>query len=265
MEPTASTGPTADAAAWHAVDAVEARLFAAANPQRAEGEARYLKSVLADPDRIHLGVSVPACRAILRSEFRAVEPLGRDQLMAVVEHWWSSEIFEFKRVATEAAVRNWAAFHPTDISLIEAWMRTARTWALIDEWAPRVVGPLLERDTLAVGPVVDRWATDGDFWIRRSAILSMLLGFRRGEGDWDRFSRIVDPLLNDPEFFIRKAIGWVLREAGSSPKAGGRSQETAVRWIETRAQRLSGLSFREATRKLPEPIRVHLQAARTDG
>jgi 3-methyladenine DNA glycosylase AlkD len=256
--------PDRSTALGRAVDQVETALLSAADPVRAEGESAYLKSAAADADRIHLGVSVPACRAILRSAVKPLEPLSREELLPIVERWWDSDLFEYKRVATELAVRNQAAFAVEDMSLIEAWLRTARTWALIDEWAPRVVGPLAERDRSAER-VVDRWAVDDDFWIRRCALLSLLLGFREGRGDWERFTRYAEPLLADTEFFVRKAIGWVLREAGSSPRASEQDQADTIAWIEPRAVEMSGLTFRESTRKLPDPVREHLHRVRTLG
>ena len=63
-----------------------------------------------------------------------------------------------------------------------------------------------------LGVVLDRWAIDDDFWIRRSALLALLGGLRGGEGDFARFARYADAMLADKQFFVQKAIGWVLRE-----------------------------------------------------
>ena len=60
---------------------------------------------------------------------------------------------------------------------------------------------------------MDRWATDGDFWVRRSSLLAELRPIRAG-APLDRFLARADPMLGEREFFIRKVIGWVLREAG---------------------------------------------------
>ena len=63
-----------------------------------------------------------------------------------------------------------------------------------------------------LGSVLDRWARDDNFWIRRSAMFALLKPSRRGEGDFERFAGYADAMLEEKEFFIRKAIGWVLRE-----------------------------------------------------
>ena len=89
------------------------------------------------------------------------------------------------------------------------------------------MGPLVERYPELTG-VLDRWAADPDFWIRRSALLSLLLPLRRGAGDFERFSRYADQMLDEREFFIRKAIGWVLRETAKQRPA------LVAAWLEPR-------------------------------
>jgi 3-methyladenine DNA glycosylase AlkD len=65
-----------------------------------------------------------------------------------------------------------------------------------------------------------------------------------GGGDWDRFSRYADALLDEREFFIRKAIGWVLRATSR------RRPDLVYAWILPRAERASGVTLREAIKYL---------------
>jgi 3-methyladenine DNA glycosylase AlkD len=106
-----------------------------------------------------------------------------------------------------------------------------------------VVGPLLERYS-ALTRSIDRWSRDEDFWIRRSALLALLRPLRRGEGDFRRFGVYADRMLEEREFFIRKAIGWVLRETGK------RRPGMVYRWLLPRVPRASGVTLREAVRYL---------------
>ena len=96
---------------------------------------------------------------------------------------------------------------------------------------------------------------DEDFWIRRSALLALLVPLRRGGGDPDRFFRYADRLLAEREFFVRKAIGWVLREAGKR-----RPAEVAA-WLGPRTHRASGVTMREAVKYLSEADRAALLTA----
>jgi 3-methyladenine DNA glycosylase AlkD len=118
-----------------------------------------------------------------------------------------------------------------------------------------VAGPLAERHA-EVGVVLDRWAGDHDFWLRRAALLALLGSLRRGEGDFERFARYADAMLEDKEFFVRKAIGWVLRE--TARKRPG----LVCTWLLPRAARASGVTIREAIKPLSEQQRAAVLAAR---
>ena len=96
---------------------------------------------------------------------------------------------------------------------------------------------------------------DEDFWIRRSALLALLVPLRRGGGDPDRFFRYADRLLAEREFFVRKAIGWVLRDMGH------RRPRLVSEWLEPRARRASGVTMREAVKHLDPTDRDRLMAA----
>ncbi|GGW13100.1 hypothetical protein GCM10018980_76250 [Streptomyces capoamus] len=102
------------------------------------------------------------------------------------------------------------------------------------------------------GTVLDRWAIDQDFWLRRSALLALLPGIRADAADLKRLSRYADAMLEEPEFFIRKAIGWVLRETIRS------DHQFVTTWLESRIDRISGLTLREAVRRLHDTDRTRL-------
>ena len=114
---------------------------------------------------------------------------------------------------------------------------------------------MAERDP-DFGPVLDRWAVDEDFWIRRAAMLALLVPLRRGGGDFDRFSRYADSMLEEREFFIRKAIGWVLRDTAK------RRPDLVFDWLLPRASRASVVTIREALKPLSEDQRRAILAAR---
>jgi 3-methyladenine DNA glycosylase AlkD len=141
-----------------------------------------------------------------------------------------------------------------DAVLVEQMLRTSRTWALVDGLAEHVMGGLTERCP-ELTATLDRWACADDFWLRRSALLALLRPLRRGAGDFERFSRYADQMLGEQEFFIRKAIGWVLRETAK------RRPELVAAWLAPRAHRASGVTMREAVKPLPADVRERLLAA----
>ncbi len=143
----------------------------------------------------------------------------------------------------------------SDFRLLEQLIRESHTWALVDWLAIPVAGPLVERFP-ALNRTLDRWSRDGDFWVRRSAMLALLLPRRRGDGDFDRFGRYADRMLEEPEFFIRKAIGWVLRETSK------KRPRLVFGWLMPRAIHASGVTVREAVKYLTQVQRDRVLAAR---
>ncbi|HSO68997.1 MAG TPA: DNA alkylation repair protein [Arachnia sp.] len=224
-------------------------LRARAVPERAAGEKAYLTSRLE-----HYGASVPATRAAVR-EALAGEKLEHDALVELVEALWVEPVHERRAAAVEVLDIHRAVLGAPDAGLLERLLRESRTWALVDSLAGSVVGPVSDDDP-AWGPVLDRWASDPDFWIRRSALLAHLIPLRTGGGDWARFARYADEMLEEKEFFIRKAIGWVLRDTAR------RRPDLVFDWLLPRAARASGVTIREAVKYLAPEQRETVLAAR---
>jgi 3-methyladenine DNA glycosylase AlkD len=115
-------------------------------------------------------------------------------------------------------------------------------WDFVDDIAIRLVGMVLLDDRERMHPKLDRWIDDPNMWIRRTAILSQIK--HRDRTDQDQLFGYCLKRADEKEFFIRKAIGWALREyAKTEPDA---VREFAL----NHRDQLSGLSFREATKHL---------------
>jgi 3-methyladenine DNA glycosylase AlkD len=143
-----------------------------------------------------------------------------------------------------------------DLAVVEELIRDSKTWALVDPLAVDVAGPILLSDP-AAGATIERWAHDPDLWVRRSALLAHLKGLRAG-GELEPFGGYADEMLEEKEFFIRKAIGWVLREAGK------RQPQDVAAWLGPRTHRASGVTMREAVKYLSDEDRTRLMAAYRD-
>ena len=229
-----------------AYDALRAALEAEANPDRAEHERRYLKSELR-----HLGVAVPRIRSAALAVCRATS-LDHDGVVALAERLWREPVHELRMAAVEVLTDGVDRLGPADLPLLERLIRESRTWALSDGLSASVVGPLVEAagtDDPVVDATLDRWAVDDDFWVRRAALLSQLVALRQGRGDFARFGRYADTMLAEKEFFVRKAIGWVLRDTSR------KRPEMVAEWVAPRVGRMSGLTLREAVKHLPPELR----------
>ena len=236
----------ADAAALK----VDGRLRPLGTRERAEQEKRYLKS-----DLEFIGVTVPDLRRAVKAAVKGYPGLDRQAAVAWAAALWRAPVFERRAAAVEILRMAGQQLRASDLAAVETLIRDARTWALVDSLAGDVAGGIALRDPSS-WPRIDAWAADDDFWVRRSALLALLPGIRAGQPDLDRFERYAAPMLTEKEFFIRKAIGWVLREISK------REPRWVATWTARHATVISGVTFREAIRRLPPDEAARLRALR---
>jgi 3-methyladenine DNA glycosylase AlkD len=230
-------------------DRLEASIASLGTPERAIQEKRYLKSELD-----FLGATVWQIRVAVKAAEGGIGDLDHDRLLALADALWSTPVHERRMAAVFLLAHRSALLGVDDLPIIERLLRDSRTWALVDALAVDVVGAILAADVPGATIVLDRWAADADFWIRRSALLAWLRPLRAG-GQLDRFLSYADAMLDEKEFFIRKAIGWVLREVGK------RRPDKVADWLAPRTHRSSGVTLREAVRYLPDNQAERLTAA----
>jgi 3-methyladenine DNA glycosylase AlkD len=235
------------------VKQLDGQLADLADPERATNEKRYLKS-----DMAHYGVRVPELHRIAR---KAGKGLNRPELLNTAEELWdlpSTPVFERRFLAADLLAARSDLLDADDADLLERMLRQSRTWALVDLIAPRVVGPLVDRDPDAWRSRLDAWRDDSDFWLRRASLLALSVPLRRGEGNFDWFAEYADALLEDKEFFVRKAIGWVLRDTAR------RRPDLIAAWVLPRAHRMNSVTIREAVKPLDAADRERILAAWKD-
>ena len=235
-------------AARAVADDLERDLRALGTLQRAEGEKRYLKS-----DLDFLGVSVWGIRKVMKAFAEQHRDLPRDEVAALIEALWARPVFERRMIAAMLLEEYVAVLEPSDLELIERLIRESKTWALVDVLSGDVVGEIILRNP-KVAARLDAWAKDDDFWVRRSALLAQLLPLKHG-ASFRRFASYADAMLDEKEFFIRKAIGWVLRETAK------RRPDEVYEWLAPRAHRASGVTMREAVKYLDDVRKDALMSA----
>ena len=235
-------------AACAVADHLERDLRALGTPERAEGEKRYLKS-----DLDFLGVSVWGIRKVMKAFAEQHRDLPRDDVVALIEALWAKPVFERRMMAAMLLEEYVAVLEPSDLELIERLIRESKTWALVDVLSGDVVGEIILRNPKFAARL-DAWAKDDDFWVRRSALLAQLLPLKDG-ASFRRFASYADAMLDEKEFFIRKAIGWVLRETAK------RRPDEVYEWLAPRAHRSSGVTIREAVKYLDDVRKNALMSA----
>lgn len=228
------------------IEEIRRALHAAGDPERAVGQQRYMRSALP----FH-GVPLQQVRrivaAVLREPGRA--PTDRDEWEAVVRNLWDHATHREERYAALALTaarqaRDWQ--DPEAVGLYEHLVRTGAWWDYVDEIASRRIGPILRIHPSTETVRMRAWATGDDLWIRRTAILCQL---RAGAGtDLLLLGHAIDHNVEGTafgsQFFIRKAIGWALRQHA-------RVDPDWVReFIASRRDVLAPLSVREAVKHL---------------
>ena len=217
----------------HLVARVRADLRAAADPARAAGQQAYMKSAMP-----FLGVRVPATRRVAMGAAAGMTDAASLRASAL-ELWDGAGHREERYAAMALLAMRPLRGDPALVPVVEHMVRTGQWWDYTDELAHRLAD-LHDAHPAETAAIVRTWARDDDLWIRRVAILSQL-----GRGvrlDPILLSDVIDPNRDDDQFFIRKAIGWSLREyARVEPE-----------WVRAYvdAHPLSPLSRREALKRL---------------
>jgi 3-methyladenine DNA glycosylase AlkD len=217
-------------------------------PVRALSEKAYLKSEL----QFH-GVSQPDVRATAALVCKQNPDLGRAQLLALADALYATYFHDLRSVAVALLERRRALLEPDDLGFLIDLVRRSPSWAHVDWVATKLVGTVVSRLPAAARRAhIRRWARDPDVWVRRTALLAQHDVLRAGGGDFPLFAAIAVPMLGDKEFWIRKAIGWVLREVSK------RRPELVFAFLRRHRQQLAGLTFREGSRQLPPRLRAQL-------
>ncbi len=139
-----------------------------------------------------------------------------------------------------ASAREWR--DPAFLDLCEHLAVTGAWWDLVDEAAIHLVGDVLRRHRLESTPRVRAWATAADVWLRRTSVICQLS--HGAETDLDLLQHVIENNAADPSFWLRKAIGWALRQYARTDPDWVRAE------IERLGERLSPLSVREAVKHL---------------
>jgi 3-methyladenine DNA glycosylase AlkD len=221
------------------VQAVRDRLAAIGDAGKAPGMQRYMKSEL--PFR---GVAAPERTALGKKLFAAHVLTDEADWRAAALTLWREATYREERYMAIALTgeRRYVAWQvPSVLPLYEEMVVTGAWWDYVDEIASRRVGPLLRGFTEELTPLMYSWATDTDLWKRRTSIICQLQ-FKEAT-DTKLLSTAIEANLDDRDFFIRKGIGWALRQFA-------RTEPGWVRAFVDSHPGLSPLSVREAVKHL---------------
>jgi 3-methyladenine DNA glycosylase AlkD len=215
---------------------LDAVLLPAADPVRAAAQAKYMRDQFP-----YLGLAAPALKKLERAALAGLPTPTEGELRAAALALWERDEREYQYVACSYLIRHVAVPGPGFLDVVRTLITTKSWWDTVDPLATRLTGDLVRRHPSLISEM-DAWAHDDDKWLVRTAILHQL---HYGEAtDTDRLFRYCREQAAHRDFFVRKAIGWALRQYA-------RTDSRAVRaFLDENRARLSGLSHREAAKHL---------------
>jgi 3-methyladenine DNA glycosylase AlkD len=218
-------------------DLVARRLAAAADPAKAATMAAHMKT--ATP---FYGVQKPDRVPILKEAVRDFSPESRADYRATVFALWSRPHREERYLAIEYASAFPQYITASSLPLYRKMIVEGAWWDFVDALAIHLVGEVLVHQRDATTPKVTAWIDHPDLWLRRTSIICQI--GRKASTDTGLLFDACERRMHEQEFFIRKAVGWALRDfAKTDPDA-------VLAFVAEHRHGLSGLSFREATKHL---------------
>jgi 3-methyladenine DNA glycosylase AlkD len=216
---------------------VRSELVAIANPDKAGPMAAYMKT-----DMPFHGVQKAGRTPILRQLKRQFVPINRAEYEQAVLALWAMSHREEKYLAIDYA-RAFKEFVVVgSMPLYRQMIVDGAWWDLVDGVAGWLVGGAMSAERHECEPIVREWIGDPDMWLRRTSIICQL--GHKADTDTVLLDDACSSNVAETEFFIRKAIGWALREYAKTDPDWVRA------YVEVHKEELSGLSYREATKHL---------------
>lgn len=208
----------------------------AADPGEIEAMSAYMKHQFP-----FLGLHSAELRRVSKPFLQVAAEVDGDDLIAFVHQCWLQPEREFRYVGANLTRKHVANLDPSHLPDIEHFIVTDSWWDTVDTLAAWTVGPLVFAHPELVA-VMDRWIDDDDMWLNRTAILHQL-SYKEAT-DAERLFRYCRRRADHRDFFVRKAIGWALRQyARIDPDA-------VRRFVADNEAALSGLTRREALKHL---------------
>lgn len=216
---------------------VAGRLATGADPDKAGPMAAYMKT-----DMPFFGVQKAGRVPILREIKAQFPPANRDEYRTAVLALWQQPHREEKYLAISYAGSFPRFVTLASVPLYRSMIIEGAWWDFVDGIATSLIGTVLFNQRDRMTPKVEAWIDDRDMWIRRTAIIAQL--GHKGATDTDLLFDACERRMHETEFFVRKAIGWALRDYAKTDPAA------VAGFVTMHRDGLSGLSYREATKHL---------------
>ncbi|MDX2444830.1 MAG: DNA alkylation repair protein [Bacteroidales bacterium] len=221
--------------AQYPIHKLEEKFKVAADPSRALQMEKYMK------DRFpFFGIQANPRRAICSEFMKEYGLPEKKDLFEVISQLWEKEEREFQHFGAELANRYKKNIEGNDLEMYR-WMLVQKSWwDSVDFIAANLVGSYFRIFKQNASPTMKDWLDTNNMWLQRTTLIFQLK--YKKETDLELLSRQIKALKDSKEFFIRKAIGWSLREYS----------KTDPDWVQefVSSTQLSPLSKREALKRI---------------
>jgi 3-methyladenine DNA glycosylase AlkD len=219
---------------------IRSDLRAARNDERALKQRAYMKSSLP-----FYGVPAPDVRRITRRALLAHPPATSSEMVDVVTTLWDGVTHReewYCALAVLMARRHASWRSPNLMDMYDHMIVTGAWWDVVDDLATHAVRELLLLHRRLIAPSIRKWSRDDHLWRRRAALVCQV-GAKTGT-DTALLSAVLQANLSETDFFIRKGIGWALRDYSRT------EPEWVAAFVDEHRSQLSPLSLKEATKYL---------------
>lgn len=218
------------------VEDLQAGLAGAADPEKARPMQAYMKT-----DQPFYGVQSGLRRTLFKEAVHRHEVSSRTEYEEIVLTLWEGVYREEMYQALEVA-EHFKRFRDADAwPLFEHLVHTADWWDTLDWIAGKLVSPLVLKHRKFEARLVE-WARSDHLWTRRASLLAHL--HHKNRLNKDLLASTILQLAGEREFFIRKAIGWILRDYSYA------NPDWVEAFVSEHASELSALSRREALKQI---------------
>jgi 3-methyladenine DNA glycosylase AlkD len=187
-----------------------------------------------------LGIKKPVRATLMKELMKEFKTLPENEWRTVILQLWELPFREYQYAAMEFCGKRVKELQPDDVAMLEQLLLKKSWWDTVDAIASNLVGELFRRFPEVVQSSIRKWLSTDNFWLHRTCIIFQLK--YNDKTDRELLFSLCKRFAGEKEFFIRKAIGWALRQYSKS------NPEAVRKFIHQ--QPLSGLSTREASKYL---------------
>jgi 3-methyladenine DNA glycosylase AlkD len=191
-----------------------------------------------------LGIRAPVIHAMAKKFSASHQDAELDDVHTITDELWRSYILEARGLATSILARYSKRLDRSSFDLISEWYDDVDNWANCDGLSVFVLSEFMFKDD-EVTSRVREWISSPNPWRRRGAVTSTIPANREGRSDPQVVLEMVRALLDDDEYFVKKSLGWVLRELGKS------RPEIVASFLRKHRKKLNREQLKKAVKYLP--------------